>query len=66
MKLRSKYRKYILTCHHQNAIIQCRVQKMLSSSLLSQNVKIRIYKLIILPVVMYGCETSSLTLRNID
>jgi hypothetical protein len=28
------------------------------------NVKIRIYKTIILPVVLYGCETWSLTLRE--
>jgi hypothetical protein len=27
-------------------------------------IKIRIYKTIILPVVLYGCETSSLTLRE--
>jgi hypothetical protein len=27
-------------------------------------VKIKIYKTIILPVVLYGCETSSLTLRK--
>jgi hypothetical protein len=31
--------------------------------LLSRNVKIKIYKTIILPVVLYGCETS-LTLRE--
>jgi hypothetical protein len=31
---------------------------------LSKNVKIRIYKNIILPVVLYGCETWSLTLRE--
>jgi hypothetical protein len=30
--------------------------------LLSRKVKIRIYKTIILPVVLYGCETLSLTL----
>jgi hypothetical protein len=30
----------------------------------SKNVKIRIYKTIILPVVLYGCETWSLTLRE--
>jgi hypothetical protein len=35
----------------------------LSSRLLSKNIKIRIYKTIILPVVLYGCETWSLTLR---
>jgi sorting nexin-29 len=33
------------------------VQNLLSSRLLSKNVKIRIYKTIILPVVLYGCET---------
>jgi hypothetical protein len=31
---------------------------------LSKNIKIRIYKSIILPVVLYGCETWSLTLRE--
>jgi hypothetical protein len=31
--------------------------------LLSKNVKIKIHKTIILPVVLYGCETWSLTLR---
>jgi hypothetical protein len=35
-----------------------------SSRLLSKNVKIRIYKTIILPVVLYGYETWSLTLRE--
>jgi hypothetical protein len=33
-------------------------------SLLSKNVKIEIYKTIILPVVLYGCETWSLILRE--
>jgi hypothetical protein len=32
--------------------------------LLSKNVKIKIYKTIILPVVLYGCEIWSLTLRE--
>jgi hypothetical protein len=40
------------------------VQNLLSSRLLSKNVKIRIYKTIILPVVLYGCDTWSLTLRE--
>jgi hypothetical protein len=40
------------------------VQKLLSSRLLSNNVKFRIYKTIILPVVLYGCETWSLTLKE--
>jgi hypothetical protein len=35
----------------------------LSSLLLSKNIKIRIYKTIILLVVLYGCETWSETLR---
>jgi hypothetical protein len=36
----------------------------LSSRLLSRNVKVKIYKTIILPVVLYGCEIWSLTLRE--
>jgi hypothetical protein len=36
----------------------------LSSRLLSRNVKVKIYKTIILPVVLYGCESWSLTLRE--
>jgi hypothetical protein len=32
--------------------------------LLSKNTKIKIYRTIILPVVWYGCETWSLTLRE--
>jgi hypothetical protein len=38
------------------------VQNLLSSRLLSQNVKIRMYGTIIVPVVMCGRETWSLTL----
>jgi hypothetical protein len=33
------------------------VQSLLSSHLLSRNVKVKIYKTIILPVVLYGCGT---------
>jgi hypothetical protein len=40
------------------------VQNLLSSHLLSENIKIRIYRTIILPEVLYGCETLSLTLRK--
>ena len=36
----------------------------LSSRLLSKNLKFKIYRTIILPVVLYGCETWSLTLRE--
>jgi hypothetical protein len=44
-------------CYHS-------VQKLLSSRLLSKNLKIKIYRTIILPLVLYGCETWSLTLRE--
>jgi len=44
-------------CYHS-------VQNLLSSSLLFKNLKIKIYRTIILPVVLYGCETWSLTLRE--
>jgi len=40
------------------------VQNLLSSRLLSKNLKIKIHRTIILPVVLYGCETWSLTLRE--
>ena len=40
------------------------VQNLLSSRLLSKNLKIMIYRIIILPVVLYGCEAWSLTLRE--
>jgi hypothetical protein len=35
-----------------------------ASRLLSRNIRIRIYKTIILPVALYGCESWSLTLRE--
>jgi len=44
-------------CYHS-------VQNLLSSRLLSKNLKIMIYRTIILPVVLYGCESWSLTLRE--
>jgi site-specific recombinase len=42
-----------------NSWIGCNhsVQSLLSSCLLSRNVKFKIYKTIILPFVLYGCET---------
>ena len=62
---------------NQNSIqeeIKCRVkagnscyysvQTLLSYRLLSKNLKIKIYKTIILPAVLYGCETWSLILRE--
>jgi hypothetical protein len=43
------------SCYHS-------AQSLLSSHFLSRNVKVKIYKIIILPVVLYGCETWSLNL----
>ena len=40
------------------------MQNLLSSSWLSKNLKFKIYSTIILPVVLYGCETWSLTFRE--
>jgi len=40
------------------------VQNLLSSSFLSKQLKIKIYRTIIQPVVLYGCETWSVTLRE--
>jgi hypothetical protein len=40
------------------------VQNLLSSRLISKNLKIKIYKTVILPVVLYECETWSLTLKE--
>jgi hypothetical protein len=46
-----------IACYHS-------VQSLLFSRLLSKSLQIRIYKTIILPVLLYGCETWSLTLRE--
>jgi hypothetical protein len=44
-------------CYHS-------VQNLLSSHLISKNLKIKIYKTVILPVVLHRCEIWSLTLRE--
>ena len=44
-------------CYHS-------VQNLLSSRLLSKNLKIKIYRTVISPVVLYGCETWSFSLRE--
>jgi hypothetical protein len=44
-------------CYHS-------VKSLLSSCLVSRNVKVKIYKPIILPVVFCGCEIWSLTLAE--
>ena len=40
------------------------MQNVLSSSLLSKKLKINVYRTVILPVVLYGFETWSLTLKE--
>jgi len=44
-------------CYHS-------VQNLFSSRLLSRSLKIKIYRTVILPFVLYGCEAWSLTLRE--
>jgi hypothetical protein len=44
------------------ATTRCRV--FCFSTFLSKNLNIKIYRTIVLPVVLYGCETWSLTLRE--
>jgi hypothetical protein len=44
-------------CYHS-------VQSLLSLRLLYRNVKVKIYKTMILSVVLYGCETWSLTFKE--
>jgi len=44
-------------CYHS-------VQNIVSSGLLPKNTKITIHRTTVLPVVLYGCETGSLTLRE--
>jgi sorting nexin-29 len=39
------------------------VQNLLPSRLIPKNLEIKIYKTVILPILLYGCETWSLTLR---
>jgi hypothetical protein len=41
------------------------VENLLSSNLLSKNIKIKISRTIIFPFVLYGCETWSLTLTEV-
>jgi hypothetical protein len=42
------------------------VQNLLSSCLISKNLKIKLHETVILPVVLYGCKTWSFTFRNTD
>jgi hypothetical protein len=44
--------------------VSCCFRVLLSSSLLFKDIKIKVHRTIILPVVLYGCETWSLSLRE--
>jgi len=56
---------WVITSRLQSGNACCHsVQNLLSSSLLSKNKKITTHTTIILPVVLYGCETWSFTLRE--
>jgi hypothetical protein len=46
-----------ISCYHS-------VQNIFSSQFISKNLKIKIQKTVILPVVLYGCETRILTVRE--
>jgi hypothetical protein len=54
----------VLLCEGSANVYYHSVQSLLSSRLLFRDLKVKIYKTIILPVVLYGCETWSLTLRE--
>jgi hypothetical protein len=58
LKLRDSFTFYLI---HEES-----VQSLLASRLFPKNLRIKIQKTTILPVVLYGCETWPLTLRNID
>ena len=55
-KIKSRLQSLNACCHS--------LQNLSSSSLLSHNMKIKVYRTIILPVVLYECNTCSLTLRE--
>jgi hypothetical protein len=62
--------KYLITTVTNQCLIQEEIKSSLNSgktfifSFTAKNAKLRIYKTIILPVVLYGCETWTLTLRE--
>jgi hypothetical protein len=48
--VQEEIKKRLNACYHS-------AQNVLSSRLLMENVMIRIYKTIVVPMVLYGCET---------
>jgi len=55
-EIKSRFKSGNACCHS--------VQNLLYSSLLYKNLKIKIYRNIILPVFLYSCENWSLTLKE--
>jgi hypothetical protein len=58
------FRKRIKTRWKSENAYYHSAQNLLSSSLLSKNIEIKIYRTIILPIVSYGCGTWLLTSRE--
>ena len=56
-EIKSRLRSGNACCHS--------AQNLFSSRVLSKKLKIKIYRTIIVPVVLYGCEAWSLTLREV-
>ena len=57
------FRKKLRPFKSGNALYQL-VQNHLSTSLLPKNLKMKVYRIIILPTVLYGCENWSLILKE--
>jgi hypothetical protein len=55
-EIKSRLNSMNVCCHS--------VQSLLSSRLLCKNIKVKVFKTIILPLVLYGCETWCLALRE--
>ena len=59
------YTSYKINSRFKSGQARCRsVQNLLSSSSLSKNINIMIYRTIILPVVLHGRQNSSLAFRE--
>jgi len=64
LKYKNYIQKEIKSRFNSGNVCYYSVQNLLSSTSLSKHIKINIYRTIILPVVLYGYEAWSLTLRE--
>ena len=63
--MNQKFFLWIIKCRLQSGnACYYSVQNLLSSSLLSKNIKVKIQRIIIVPFVLYGCETWSPTVSE--